>query len=626
MNKKAFLSKKRAFTTVLFVICVGVFISNLYLIPHLEESRPINGGFTRELIYIKDPSSINNSSLDPGYFVLIDDISAKAGIPVEMLLHGLGELSVGTNNCTWTTDSGVSLAAMVTIPSRVSIINDTGYYFPTHGNPIVSPYVKIRPPIDTSRIVTFLFPFNTSMQKPVINCSSLNIDNNFIIKIEIIHTDGGRDVWFFHEKPLADNTVTSSQSVMIIENLTVKADYAFVRLSKNGSIQEIFGNGLSSLVLNSSAILDNQTGNTVYWNGSFLQYSIDSKTWQSPQFTSWTIDVQDIEKAFLNFQGRPNLYFNDTEKEILVNRCHDKEPWKSWYSKLLANIQNIDAGNIEGYDLNQRHQHALNLAFVGYIEGNLSLIDKSKQFLLRMQDVEDQYTKHLRRSYAASDYALALDLISNNISEADRQEIENQLERTAKPLYDDMYRVAANNWRVVMADGLASAGFVLRKPEWIKRADDQLNWYLQEKTRAEGGCFEGQGYAGYTWIHGSRVCYLLKRMKIRNYFNDTRFIQTLNFTIQCVTPNSYYPLFEDCAYSNNWNEVYATCKATIYDEGYTELATNLAWLDEAITDSTSPVNIIRRIIMHRHEINQSEPRIGTDGSIVMVSSGMACFR
>ena len=71
----------RQFTAVFIIILVLLSFSVL-LVFFINELFPNNGGFTRNILFIKQ-----SEEGDPAYFIVVDEIFPKNNIPVDWILH-----------------------------------------------------------------------------------------------------------------------------------------------------------------------------------------------------------------------------------------------------------------------------------------------------------------------------------------------------------------------------------------------------------------------------------------------------------------------------------------------------------------------------------------------------------
>ncbi|MBD3351330.1 MAG: hypothetical protein GF364_07565 [Candidatus Lokiarchaeota archaeon] len=612
--------KKRLLIFLIFIIIIGGLAITLF-IPIVYFLNPKYGGFNRNVIYVKGNQEQN------GYFIIIDDIhTLKQDISVESVLHGLGTLEMADNTCLWTIND-VKLNTTIIYPFETTITEHSGYYAELEK---YIPYVKIKPPLGTERIITLLYPYNSTIEMPniSINQTKDNTDNTLVdLKI------GSDDNWIFHTTYCENNHGCFSN-----ENVSFSGDSCFYRFYNNGTIDTIlsyntlnldFTDTTSAFEIEIDPAQDGDSYRTSYWKSFFNNnesiVASQMSQYSPAEYEAWQLSTSQIGSRIKSLD-HPCLYFDEVNKSGIVNRINNYEPWKSWYENITSIM--LDPNNFEVGDHERlnRSEYALNFAFIGYMENNQTLVDASKEFLLRMDEVENDYEKHLIRSYACYNYAFALDLIWNDISSADREIILDKLDDHTRKLYTKMDSSSENNWRVVMSCGLAMAGVMLENADYVQKADEQIDWYLQDKTLAEGGIFEGQGYGAYTWIHGLRVVYLLNKLGIRDYLEDPRFINTLKFMINCSTPNGYYPLFEDSGSNLNHPENMVAFAPMVKNSGYTELASNMQWLG----NFNELINVTRfvapRICVYQYNVTSTSPEIGVNNSVVFPQSGLVAFR
>ncbi|MHA1680592.1 MAG: heparinase II/III domain-containing protein [Promethearchaeota archaeon] len=604
--------KRKGKLRPLGIILAGILVFNAmsapYMLSVINSHSPAKGGYNREIIYIKDASGVTG-----GYFLMIDDIFNPASLPVDMILHGLGSLEIKDGTCNWTTASGNGVVASVLFPQNVSITSYMGYYSEVKG---YIPYVKIRPPPGTTRVVTLLFPYNSSIIVPSFNVSSGG--GNGVVNALV----GSRDALLFHVDPWQD----SYPVVEINENASFAGDYLHFHENISGCMESIFMNDGTSLVVRGASLVQAPSPVSVrVLNETLVTNASLSRDYIPPSFPSSNIDKSAISEAI---QGNvhPFLFFNETTFPALLDRINTKDPWKSWYATLQGQVPLPG----DRYNSNQgfytRAGNAIKLAFVGYVENDSVLINDAKEYLLHMDEVQDVYPQHLERSVCVTDYAFAFDLVYNYAGAGEIDAITSLLYAHAKPLYDQMSSSPRNNWRVVMSDGLAMTGFMVKNVNFVWLADNEVDWYLRECTRAEGGIFEGQIYGGYTWRYGMRVVELLRRHGLRDYYTDPRLAATVNFSIQAVTPNGYYPMFEDCAYSTMTNDIMGIYASRFNETGHASLAAQMRWFNTFHANFTSTYHGIRPIIFYDYNLTAQEPAVGIDNSVVFPDSGIACFR
>ncbi|MFX1297508.1 MAG: hypothetical protein ACFFD2_21985, partial [Promethearchaeota archaeon] len=216
-------SKRRFFTrqleTVFFVILV-LSVLGISLIFFINNSFLNNGGFTRNILFIK-PTEDGN----PGYFIIIDDIyPTRDKIPVDWILHGRGNLSTFANNqsAVWEVESYlnsndiVKLYAIFVEP-EIIISESVGSFYPTQsyvGNPIKIPYIKARATQSgPTRFLTILFPLSGSRTLP-----------NITTDHEVGLTQISENDLIFSQ---------NSTSLKSFKNFTTNAEILFIRMNNS---------------------------------------------------------------------------------------------------------------------------------------------------------------------------------------------------------------------------------------------------------------------------------------------------------------------------------------------------------------------------------------------------------
>ncbi len=598
------MNQRWRFHAVAALILSASILANLSFVPTLLSKQAFQGGYTREILFVKDQSGTTG-----GYFIIIDDIFRSKPLPVDMLLHGIGDLVVQGNECTWTTSSNVSLLARVLHPASVSISAHEGWYAQARD---YIPYVKIRPDVNATRVVTLLYPYNSTIPVPATTITSCD---HGMVRVDI----GNGSTLLFHE----DHLNVPAHSPVGIDGTNFSGDYLY--------------HGPGGMLANDATVLE-INGTTVYNSsvrasigvmpGTFDAIALQQASNFMPvEHPTWTIEKSAISDLLAGDHDHPFLYFNDSYKPTLVARCATTDPWKSWYQAFLGQVPTWDSYNLTGKGIYDRSRAAESLAFHAYMEGNQSSADAAINILLHMDEMDAVYPQHLERSNCIADYAFAFDLVYDFMNETTIDRVKLLLDQGARPLFTNMYHSAANNWRVVMSDGLALAGFMTGNADYVWTADDQLNWYLErDRTRAEGGVFEGQVYAGYTWTYGLRVAELFRYHGLRDYFQDPRLAATVNFTVLSITPNGYYPMFEDCSYSLGTNTINGIYASRFNDAGFTGLAQHMRWTNAFHGDFFTRYYGIRPLVFYDYNVSASTPSIGAHGSIVFPDSDIACLR
>jgi len=291
-----------------------------------------------------------------------------------------------------------------------------------------------------------------------------------------------------------------------------------------------------------------------------------------PNKQEWEFDIDTINEL-----DHPYLLFNESELTDLKYKINNpSKPWKEWYDSYTSNIDSLVATAISSWDEDERVYPTRALALKYAISGSGLYLNKLKNILLDMRSVQNSYSQDLRRSYAVQAYSIAYDIIREDISPEERTKILDLLEEHAYPLsLTDLY--SDNNHIVVDAGGLGLAGLVLKNKEFIDIAIESILNYLYKKVRADGASYEGQSYLGFAWRESMEFMTALKRLGGYNFFNDTRYLNSLNFMANSFSPLSTPPLFEDATTNPRCNDILLMAASQIENQ---ENAQEYQWLWE----------------------------------------------
>ncbi len=351
-----------------------------------------------------------------------------------------------------------------------------------------------------------------------------------------------------------------------------------------------------------------------------------------PDETVWKINSTKIDE--LSHLDHPYLLFDTSQLKDLREKINNFEPpWNSSYYSYISNINEIVNTDISSWDEDQRVEPLRKLSLKFAIEGGQDYLEKIKEILLDMGSVENNYSNDLQRSYAVQAFSIAYDIIYKNISATERVEIENLLEKHAQPLsLMDLY--SDNNHRVVDAGALGLAGLILKNKEFIDTATETILIYLYDKNRADGASYEGQSYLSHAYINSIEFIYALKRLGAYNFFNNSRFLSSLDFMAHCLSPLSTPPLFEDATTSGFANEILLISASQIYNQ---QLAKEYQWFWELRKNNTNLIGLqnynyllssspnFRSIVCYNVN-NKIEPEKPINTSDIYKDSNMAFLR
>lgn len=668
----------RPFETVFFLILLLTALT-IFFIPINNDIFPNNGGFVRNVFFIKP-----TTDADPPYFIFIDELHPTSDtIPIDWVLHGRGNLTVFNLNqsAIWTThsyldpDTIVSLHAIFIEP-EVHISNLIGPFYPQQSYaeaPLFIPYIKARPVSSgNARIMTLLVPMNETHILP-------NITRDANAAITYI---GSQDLIFSQKSSTmtsVNNFTTNAQilfmrlnntelSSFILKSGTLLADGENVYLESNHHISvnlEYQSSNMTGMIwinspINLSLWVPN-TPKTTQFNGKDLekvQYNPLTKILSFPLFENGSIYISynpvksnsnlsnllsedpsfpptTKDLPLKNFGSHPYIFFNETTLSDLRARVL-LHPWQQWFSRVETNAINHLSIDILSMDPESRFEPTLDLAFAAIINQNLTYLNKAKEFLLAI-DPTTAYDLHLRRGRATSHYALAFDMLYQNLTITERTTIANLLGNHTLPLINIMPVVVRNNHVGVVASGIGLAGLALQNNAWIELAISGIDDYFTTCFTTEGGNFEGYSYAGYFLESGLRFFYGLMNTGGKNYFADQKFLNFINTTIYCQSPLTTVPIYEDSTSSPEIVEALLWSAAQIYP--YAPLLGNYSqWVFEArllndaliydgsYLSSSSPWThgMVARICMYSMNITPVQPPLVP--VIVWSESGLAIFR
>ncbi|NVM31811.1 MAG: heparinase II/III family protein [Candidatus Helarchaeota archaeon] len=675
--KRRFFS--RQFETVFLVLIVlSAFSVVLFIV--IDNIFPNNGGFTRNILFIKP-----NQDGDPTYFIAIDDIYPTSdNIPVDWILHGRGNLTVFNNNqsAVWSvnsylnSDNVVKLYAIFIEP-QVTISESTGPFYPTQTykhNPIMLPFIKARPTqTGPTRFITILYPLNESQTLPTITTNAA----------QGVTYIGSNDLLFSQDSAASQN----------FDNFTTNAPLLFLRSD---------GENISSFIMKKGSHLSDQnrtyvsSQNTISINLEYQSSNISGMIWVSSptQISLWvpddpkqtifngenlsdsynpathmdTFTIVENGSIFIShdpvksqppplpppaekpepptvkngppetYGPHPYLYFNETTLPTLRNQVLTQQPWQGWFAKIETNADSHLDDDISTVGSSTRFISALDLAFTGVMRLNMTYINKSKAFLLAMDDITD-YSSHLERGSACGHYSVAFDMIYQNLTLAEQVEIANKLGNHTLPLLEKFDYLPRNNHIAIVASGLGLSGLVLEKNDWVSRAITGVDDYFATSFASDGGNYEGYSYAGFFLHTGLKFFNALKNLGGKNYFAEPKFISFINNTIYCLSPLMIIPLFEDSGTQAEIIEALLWSAAPIYPHApllsnYSQWIWEMRQLNDVLSyDGTYLESheilsyysgLVTRVCMYSMNITAVQPILDT--TVVNRDSGLAFLR
>ena len=285
----------------------------------------------------------------------------------------------------------------------------------------------------------------------------------------------------------------------------------------------------------------------------------------------WEFDIDLIKDL-----EHPFILFNKTELYNLTQRINDtNKPWKAWYAEYNPSVISIKSPGEYGYE--DLYYYLLKLSLSFAIDGGQTTLTKIKQYLDYIGPIQN-WTQDLKRSYAVQAYAMAYDIIYQNLTQAEKTKYYNYLDDQAAPLMlMDIY--SDNNHRVVDAGGLGCAGLALKNATMVDIAIDTILEYYYNKVQEDGGSYEGYSYNGFAVNEILMFIVGLKRRGGFNFFEDPQIIATLQFFAETLSPIGLANLYEDCTYSSRVHENILIGAAQLNDTNPT-LASNFQYIWE----------------------------------------------
>ncbi len=558
---------------------------------------PDNHGYTRNVIYVRP----EQGSSDPGYFVIVDEFEPSDTI--DLAFHSYGTLTTSnlantTSTATFNQSGTFMHAAFAGVP--VTMTNKTGMVYQTDpGNPANDevPYILVRPRAGARRLVTILTFGNGTLPGPAV---SVNVTSTFLSI-----TVNGTDSFVF---PLA----TSGPGAITDGTVSVDGHFCGYRLHANGSLDWLFFENATSVEWNGNAIHAStcttsgffKVGDLGGTNSTLL--ATNGQGDPAPVVPSTTYDP-----ALLAVKQHPYLLFDEESLVDLKAKCNGTVPgpWAGWYASIGGDV--------------------LGSAFRGRIDENPLAIQQATGKMLGIDDLDFdwEHDQFISRSTTLYPYLLAYDMIYNNVSIENRTVIEQKFLPKILALADAMQSnsVPTNNHIVVSSAALGIAGLLFNNATWVQLTQDANDFYLANRVRPNGPCFEGDIYGRYAYRHAIDFFVALARVGGYDYFSNPRFLKYLNYTVTSVTPLGWTPVFEDCAAKENLGNV-ASIVAYLVNGTDPALASNLWWYFEYCSALNPTYHEVLRVTSYEREITPVVPDVGINGGFAYFDSGLAVFR
>ncbi|MHA1358211.1 MAG: heparinase II/III domain-containing protein [Candidatus Helarchaeota archaeon] len=595
---------------------------------------PTYGGFKRQILFIKPDDQTS------GYFIILDELTSEAQKhDITWLLHSRGTLNLSDDfqSVISTVPSYISndnISLQVTFLEEISGISEAiGYFLPVHYNEpypyddLETSYIKASYSGSENPIMaTILYPKNdsdTSQSFP-----NISADTSGLRKI------GSTDYLFYNEKDVevsfpTPNITFNGQLFFLRQNRSNShlLDYYFLQnaqmlgfenttyFSSSSPLHNLLvtysnGSQISGALKAQSGISTTVTLYTpfspkvVELDGVNSTFSSTSKTVsfsvtesisfvisasnetfsseydplrdptpvrQLPSVSEWDFNMTSIQNLTHSY-----ILYSQDDLPNLRTKFHDpSKDWNSWYLSTITGVDSIT--NATDYDPEVRYNYVYKLALKYVIDGGNSYLTRLIEFLKAMGSVT-HYSQDLRRAYAVQAYALAYDMVYENLTGLDRAEIANLLYNHAEPLLEmDLY--PTNNHRIVDAGALGVAGLALKDKAMINKALETILNYYYTFNPVDGGSYEGYSYNAFAMDEFMNFAIGLKNLGGYNLFNDSQILATFDFMAETLGPLGMPSLYEDCTFSSRLQEVLLVAAANV-NETYPAKAQNYQYIWE----------------------------------------------
>ncbi|NMC05342.1 MAG: hypothetical protein GYA24_09030 [Candidatus Lokiarchaeota archaeon] len=556
-----------------------------------NSSYPDNGGFTRSVMYIRPPAGTS----DPGYFLIIDEF--EPGKAIDLVFHSYGALSINaTAGEAVFNQSGTSMRMrFVGVPVTITSHVDNVYNYHVHA---AVEYIKVRPASSTSRrLVTVMTFGNASIPHP-----SMEVPEQ---SDHLAITVGGTDHFLFQLASRAAPHDIGDARAMISGN------YCGYRLNTTGDLQWFFFEGAALAKFFPATVYSGESASGLY-NATSGRLELAGRGQGSP---APVIASASFNAAPLASRQHPYLLFDDGDLEAIRARCNGTTagPWQAWYASLGG----------ESFVVN---------AFKGRVDRNQALVDAAVQALLGIDGISLEGStwetaQFITQSCYLYPYLIAYDMIYNNISTANRTILEQKFLPKLRVLADAAASgaVPTNNHVVVSSVALGIGGLLFKNATWVQLAQDANDFYLANRVRPNGPCYEGDIYGRYTFENAIKFYLALRHCGGYDYFTNPRFLAFLNYTVSSVTPLGYTPVFEDCSVNSTLGAM-ASIATFPVNATNPVLASNLRWYYPFALGSENAGADIYRILASEGIISQREPVVGSNGGFAYFDSGLVCIR
>ena len=278
-----------------------------------------------------------------------------------------------------------------------------------------------------------------------------------------------------------------------------------------------------------------------------------------PPKESWEIDLN----VFSGLQ-HPYVLYNSTELKQIRKKVSDpSKSWYNWSEDYFGDISEVLSRDLEDYEDDQRRHAVYKLALNFTLYDGEECLNKTIEYLLDMGSIT-HYSSDLRRAKSVEAYAIAFDMIYQNLTSTQKEQIRELLYEHASPL-KRMHLFHRNNHRVVDAGALGLTGLVLQDKEMIDIATETCLDYFYNQNPADGGSFEGYSYMAFALYHMSQFATGLRRLGTFDFYNDAKLLASFDYIAETLGPLGMPGSFEDCTFDKDIQEVLLFAAAQVND-------------------------------------------------------------
>jgi len=586
------------------IVLMFLMFTNIFLQLLAIQLFPTYGGYTRQILFIKPDESGNLR----GYFIVIDELAPESQkYNIDWLLHSRGSLDIAGDKQSfeYTVQSYISnddISLNVSFLENIIDINngsgvfcpvnyregqnyddvDTSYIKATYSgsqNPLMATLLYPKNDSDITQAYPIITNLNSSIKRiggndylcynrdiTCVELTSPNINFNgelFFLRqndtdsdlIEYCYLQAANFLnfsnknYFSSSNYLSSILITYSNSSQISgyidgTNSEISLYCSFTpQMIKLDCKNTTFNYANSKVIFSITepcSFVVSSSGN--YYNPENDSLRVSAPTRIKPTSSDYSFD----ENIFTGLQ-HPYILYNYTELENLRLKINDtSKPWNSWYNDYINGVEDILNNELDSYEDDQRYHNVYKLALKFAIENNETCLNKTKEYLLDMESIT-HYSQDLRMAYNVQAYAMAFDMIYNNLTTNEQDTIYDFLLAHASPLMRmDLYH--KNNHRTVDAGALGVAGLVLKNTEMIDLATSTALDYYYDQNPDDGGSFEGYSYMAFAIIEMSIFAVGLRKLNSFDFFEDPKFIASLDYTGETLGPLGMPGSFEDCTF------------------------------------------------------------------------------